>query len=98
VEVISLFGGAAVLSADGETAYTISWFALVVGVHFLAFGRVFWAGYHIIGLVLIGGALAGAITGLAGGSAAGIRAVTGLVAAADLFLAAAWTLLRVARP
>jgi hypothetical protein len=98
VEVIALFGGGAVLAATGETAYTIAWFALIVGAHFLVFGRVFWAGFYVIAVVLIGGALAGAITGLAGGSAAGIRAVTGLVTAADLFLAAAWTVLWAARP
>ncbi|MGN6872319.1 MAG: hypothetical protein ACTHMY_28350 [Solirubrobacteraceae bacterium] len=97
VEVLALFGGGAVLTATGETAYTIAWFALIVGAHFLAFGRVFWAGFYVVGVVMIGGALAGAITGLAGGSAAAIRAVTGLVAAADLFLAAAWTVLWAAR-
>jgi hypothetical protein len=43
----------------------------------LSFGRAFWAGFYLIGIVLIGGALADAITGLAGGSAADIRAVTG---------------------
>jgi hypothetical protein len=93
VEVIVLFGGGAALGATGETAYTIVWFALIVGVHFLLFGRVFWTGFYVVGIVLIGGALAGAITGLAGGSAAAIRAVTGLIAAADLFLASAWGVL-----
>lgn len=44
VEVIVLFGGGAVLSATGETAYTIAWFALIVGAHFLSFGRAFWTG------------------------------------------------------
>lgn len=95
VEIIALFSGAAALSAIGQTAYTIAWFALVVGVHFLSFGRAFWTGFYIIGMGLIAGALAGAITGLAGGSAAEIRTVTGLSAAADLFLASAWTVLRV---
>jgi hypothetical protein len=98
VEVIALFGGGAVLSATGETAYTIAWFALVVGVHFLSFGRAFWTGFYVIGIVLIGGALAGTITGLVGGSAAAIRAVTGLIAAADLFLASAWGVMSGDRP
>lgn len=92
-EVVALFAGGAVLSATGGTAYTITWFALIVGVHFLLFGRTFWAGFYPIGVVLIVAALAGAITGLAGGSAAAIRAVTGLTAAADLFAASAWTVL-----
>ncbi len=98
VEVIALFGGAAVLGAVGETAYTIAWFALIVGAHFLSFGRAFWTGLYVIGAVLIGAALAGALTGLAGGSAADIRAVTGLTAAVDLFLASAWTVLRADLP
>ncbi len=98
VEVIALFGGAAILSATGATAYNIAWFALIVGVHFLFFGRAFWAGFHVIGVVLMVGALAGAVTGLGGGSAAEIRAVTGLTAAADLFAASAWTVLNAGRP
>jgi hypothetical protein len=93
VEVLALFGGGAVLSATGETAYTIAWFALVVGAHFLLFGRAFWIGFYVIGAVLIGGALAGALVGLVGGSAADIRAVTGLTAASGLFLASAWSVL-----
>jgi hypothetical protein len=94
VEIIALFGGGAVLNATGETAYTIAWFALIAGAHFLLFGRAFWTGFYVVGAVLIGAALAGALTGLAGGSAAHIRAVTGLIAAVDLFLAGAWTVLR----
>lgn len=92
-EIIALFGGGALLSATGETAYTIAWFALIVGAHFLLFGRAFWTGFYLVGAVLICAALAGALTGLTGGSAADIRAVTGLAAAADLFLAGAWTVL-----
>ena len=98
VEVIALFGGAVVLGATGETAYTIAWFALIVGAHFLSFGRAFWTGFYVVGMVLIGGAVAGALIGLAGGSAAGIRAVTGLTAATDLFFASAWTVLYLERP
>jgi hypothetical protein len=93
-EVIALFGGGAVLNATGNSAYTITWFALIVGTHFLSFGRAFWTGFYVIGGVMIGAALAGAVTGVAGGAAAEIRAVTGLIAAADLFVASAWTVLR----
>jgi hypothetical protein len=96
-EVIALFAGGAVLSAIGESAYTIAWFALIVGAHFLLFGRAFWSGFYIIGLVLIVAALAGALTGLAGGSPADIRAITGLTAAADLFVASGWTVVRADR-
>jgi hypothetical protein len=94
VEVVALFGGGAVLSAAGDTAYTIAWFALIVGAHFLWFGRAFWTGFYIIGVGLIAGAVAGGVIGLRGGSAADIRAVTGLTAAVVLSLASASTLLR----
>jgi small-conductance mechanosensitive channel len=96
VEVVALFGGGAVLNATGRSSYTIAWFALVVGVHFLGFGRAFWSGFHAIGAVLVGAGLAGAVVGLAGGSAAHVRAVTGLIAALDLLLASAWTVRRAA--
>lgn len=98
VEILALFGGGAILGATGKSAYTIAWFAFIVGVHFLWFGRAFWTGFYPIGLILIAGAIAGMITGLAGGSAAHIRGVTGLTAAADLFGASAWTVLRSDRP
>jgi hypothetical protein len=93
-EVVALLGGGVGLRAIGQAPYTIAWFALVAGLHFLAFGRAFWAGFYIIGTGLVCGALAGAVTGLAGGSAAEMRAVTGLIAAVALFLASGWTLLR----
>ncbi|HET9103691.1 MAG TPA: hypothetical protein VFN55_10090 [Solirubrobacteraceae bacterium] len=70
VKIVALFGGGAVLHATGETAYTIAWFALIVGAHLLAFGRAFWASFYIVGAVLIAAAGAGTVTGLAGGSAA----------------------------
>lgn len=88
-EIVALFGGGAVLNATGHSSYTIAWFALIVGAHFLSFGRVFWSGFYLIGSVLVAGALAGTITGLAGGSAAAVRAVTGLIAAADLLAGSA---------
>ena len=96
-EVIALFSGGAILSASGQSTYTILWFALVVGVHFLCFGRVFWTGFYLIGVVLLMAAVAGAVTALAGGSAAQLYAVTGLTAAADLFAASAWTALNIGR-
>jgi hypothetical protein len=98
IEVVALLGGGAILSATGETAYTIAWFAFIVGAHFLWFGRAFWTGFYVIGIVLIAGALAGALIGLTGGSAADVRAMTGLTAAAVLYLASAWTVLGADRP
>lgn len=42
LEVIALVVGGALLGVTGHSEYTIAWFAGVVGVHFLAFGRLFW--------------------------------------------------------
>jgi hypothetical protein len=67
------------------------WVAVIVGAHFLLFGRAFWAGFYLIGSVLLAGGLVGLVIGLAGGSPADIRIVTGLIAAADLLVASART-------
>ena len=92
-----LSGGAAVVI---RVVAVVAGLALLarVGAHFLLFGRAFWTGFYVIGAVFIGGALAGALIGLAGGSAADIRAVTGLTAAVGLFLASARTVLRIGPP
>lgn len=46
LEVVALLGGALLLGAIGHREYIIAWFATVVGIHFLAFGRLFWAGFY----------------------------------------------------
>jgi hypothetical protein len=90
LEVIALFGGGALLGATGHSEYTIAWFAGVVGVHFLAFGRLFWAGFYWLGAALLSAGVAGFAVGLAGGGPASVRAVSGLTAAASLFTAGGW--------
>ena len=52
-EVVALIGGAALLGATGHHEYVIAWFVAVVGVHFLAFGRLFFAGSTASGRPLL---------------------------------------------
>lgn len=87
LEVIALVAGALLLGATGHSEYTIAWFAGVVGVHFVAFGRLFWTGFYWLGAALFAAGAAGAIVGLAGAGSDAIRAVSGLLAAASLFAA-----------
>ncbi len=93
-EVVALFGGAALLGATGHHEYVIAWFATVVGVHFLAFGRLFFAGFYWLGTALIAAGIAGAVVGLAGGGLGGVEVTTGLIAAASLFAAGGSTVAR----
>jgi hypothetical protein len=97
LEVIALIGGAAVLGATGHREYLSAWFATVVGLHFVAFGRLFWAGFHWLAAALIVAGVAGATVGIAGGGAGGINAVSGLIAAVSLFSCCGWTLARIHR-
>jgi hypothetical protein len=94
LEVIALFGGGALLGATGHTEYTIAWYAGVVGIHFLVFGRLYWAGFYLLGAALVAAGFVGAIVGLAGGSSSAIKATSGLVAATSLFAAGIWTVVR----
>jgi hypothetical protein len=94
VEVVALFGGGAVLSATGHSAYVAAWFAAVVGAHFVAFGRLFAPFLAALGLLLVAGGVAGAAVGLAGGGRNAITAVASLVAAVALLGAGFWSLAR----
>jgi hypothetical protein len=93
LEVIALVGGGWLLGSTGHSQYTIAWFAGVVGVHFIVFGRLFWAGFYWLGAALLGAGTAGTAVGLAGGGSGAIRAVSGLLAAASLFVAGGLTVL-----
>ncbi|HEX3779351.1 MAG TPA: hypothetical protein VHX38_06765 [Pseudonocardiaceae bacterium] len=92
IEVIALAGGAAVFGVTGRTEYQIAWFALVVGVHFVAFGRLFATRFYLLGAALIAAAVLGTVIGLAGGSAGLVEAVTGFASAVSLFVAAILTI------
>lgn len=93
-EVVALFGGAALLGATGHHEFVIAWFATVVGVHFLAFGRLFYAGFYWLGTALIAAGLVGTVVGLTGGGLGAIEVTTGLIAAASLFAAGGSTVVR----
>jgi len=92
LEVAAIRGGTALLGATGGAEYQSAMVALIVGIHFAAFGRLFWAGFYWIALALIIAAVAGFVTGLAGGGVHGIDAVSGLIAAASLFGSGVWAL------
>jgi hypothetical protein len=87
LEVVAIGGGSGLLGAAGHREYVIAWVATVVGIHFLAFGRLFWAGFYWLGTALIAAGIAGATVGFAGGGLDGIKATSGLIAAASLFVA-----------
>jgi hypothetical protein len=88
-EVIALFGGGALLNLTGNGQYVIAWYAFVVGVHFLVFGRLFHARFHGLGIAMVVAAAAGAVAGLAGGGPAPILLISGLLSAAALFVVGA---------
>ena len=73
-EVVAVIGGAALLGATGQHAYVIAWFPSVVGLHFLALGRLFFAGFYWLGTAFIAAGIAGTAVGLAGGGLGGIEA------------------------
>ena len=89
-EVAALIAGLIALALTGNVRYLAAWFAVVVGVHFVAFGRFFSRMYYALGAIVTAGGVVAAIIGVAGGSAAQIGATAGLVAAASMFTAAAW--------
>lgn len=78
LEVVALVGGGALLAATGHAEYTIAWYAGVVGLHFLVFGRLYWAGFYLVGGALVATGVAGAIAGLLGGSPSAVKATSGL--------------------
>lgn len=93
-EAVALIGGGLALTALHQTEYQICWVSLVVGVHFLGFGKLFAARYYTIGGALILAALAGTIIGLAGGGVALVQVVTGFISALVLLAAPAVTLVQ----
>jgi len=91
-EVVALVAGNAILGATGHGAYIAAWTALVVGVHFLGFGRLFVAMFYWVGAAFVGAAVVGAAFGVADGTRQAVEASTGLIAAASLFVAGGWGL------
>ncbi|MET0187968.1 MAG: hypothetical protein ABW212_03150 [Pseudonocardia sediminis] len=97
-ELVGLFAGNVVLQAFGLAQYVICWTAIVVGVHFLGFGRVFQRRFYTVGAVILGIGIVGILVGLFGASAPVIAAVTGLGCGAYFLAGSSATLLRGARP
>ena len=64
-EVVAIAAGLAALAVASE--YIVAWVAIVVGVHFLAFGRFISAFYYPLGALVTAGGIAGIAVGVAGG-------------------------------
>lgn len=94
LEVVAIVGGNRLLILLGRSDFVIAWTALVVGVHFVAFGRMFFPGFAVLGWAMIGAAVLGAVVGLLGGP---IVPVAGLLSAVALLAGAAWPLVVAAR-
>ena len=94
-EVVAIVAGLAGLAVAGASEYIAAWVAIVVGVHFLAFGRLISAFYYPLGALVTIGGIAGIAVGVAGGSAGAVEATAGLTAAASLLSASAVRVFRV---
>lgn len=84
-ELAVIIAGTVMLGSTGYSPYIPAWVAIVVGVHFLGFGRFFWRGFYLLGGAIVTAGVVGAIVGAAGGSASWIVATTGILAAVSLF-------------
>lgn len=89
VEVIALVAGNAALGASGHNKYVAVWTALVVGAHFIGFGRLFSRLFYWVGGAFIVAAIVGGAAGASAGTKQAVDASTGLIAAGSLFAAGA---------
>lgn len=89
-ELVALVVGNVVLGAAGHGEYVAAWTALVVGAHFIGFGRLFTPMFYLVGAAFIAAAVVGAAAGAAAGTRQAVEASTGLIAAASLFAAGGW--------
>jgi hypothetical protein len=97
LEVAALGGGSAALAVTSNGKYFAAWAAVVVGVHFLAFGRFIAQFWYPLGAVVTVGGIAGAIAGAVGGGSSAVEATSGLIAAAALFVASGYRTLPMMR-
>ena len=95
-EVVAIAAGGIVLNATGNPQYVCPWVAPVVGIHFLVFGRIFWAGFALLGAVLVGAAVLGTALGLVTGDGGIVIATTALITAAAMFASGGRTLISTA--
>jgi hypothetical protein len=94
-EAVAIAAGLAGLAVAGAREYIAAWVAIVVGAHFLAFGRFISAFYYPLGAIVTAGGIAGIMVGVAGGSASAVAATAGLTAAASLLAGSAARVFRV---
>jgi hypothetical protein len=88
-EAVAIAAGLAGLAVAGAREYIAAWVVIVVGVHFLAFGRFISAFYYLLGAIVTAGGIAAIAVRAAGGSAGAVAATAGLTAAASLLSASA---------
>jgi hypothetical protein len=88
-EVVAIVVGNVLLGRAGLGAYVIAWTAFVVGVHFLAFGRMFDRVFTVIGALMVAAAVIGAVVGATGGGDDAVLLITGLASAVVLLGAGA---------
>lgn len=93
-EVLAMAAGGVALGLTHQGGYLIAWFALVVGVHFLGFGKLFARRFYLLGTALIVGAAAGLVVGVAGGVIETAQALTGFICGVSLFAMSAFTLVQ----
>ncbi|MBN9109625.1 MAG: hypothetical protein J0I34_12655 [Pseudonocardia sp.] len=94
IEVVALFGGLMLINGVfGHGEFGVAWVAVVVGLHFVGLGVVWHApSLHVLGGVLTGLGILGAVLGLATGSAAWIAGVAGVGSGAALLAGTAYAL------
>ncbi len=97
-EAIAIVGGDAALAASGHLEYVAAWVAGVVGIHFLAFGRLISTFYYPVGIAVTIAGIAGAAVGASGGGRGGIEATSGLIAAITLLAGSGYRAFSTARP
>jgi hypothetical protein len=98
-EVVALVAGLVVINGVARAhALTVPWIAVVVGVHFFAFVRL-WRNraYAVLGVVVTVLGATGFVMYADGASALAIRVVSGIGSGVALYLAAAYALVRLRR-
>ncbi len=99
VEVVALLAGLLVINGVARAhELTVPWIAVVVGLHFFAFVRM-WQNraYAVLGVVVTALGVAGFLLYANGASAVTIRVVSGIGSGVALYLAAAYALARLRR-
>jgi hypothetical protein len=83
-EALLIVVGAVVLNLTRNGQYLAPWAALVVGLHFLLFARIFSPRFALLGWPLVGAAVLGTVLGLVFGGREVVVATTALISSAVL--------------